>query len=442
VHPRAWAFGIVVEAIIHGMVDKTRLETADRLLRGMVGEISFDGLVASEQNDLLSELWPSQELLVSPIRAWRKSGLPDSKSMREHIKSIAIQSTYPRLYAMHLAMKTWETSLTPEAVLIVDSLLDRLLQPTSDFKPTKETFAIVMRTWMVSKEAKRGLMVEYLLLRMRDLRRILGTSIMPNDTHFGLVLDTWQTLSEDGQKYLGKHGLLYPAQHACLHLKDVLQSRQTWADSNYLHYSSCLKAWTRQVLESHDTEIILPAREAAKLLDQMEYLSGAVPPAPHCNMVIQSCLRDDALLNHKREVYDIAMKTFNKGSHDNMSFILVVDFVKKSFETLEKVHLKFIESIVRVARDEGKLTQALIFEAVEVLGREQLKKLFHFSDSYARIIERERSDMLGRPEGKKLVWKWPVPQGLKLQNLPRSWSRRTDFRKSYKNRGYVQEHSY
>ena len=426
VHPRAWALGILVKATLHGTTDKYRLKRSDTLVRQMVGEVPFDDLPSEEVP--LSQLWPSQATLVELSTAWRQSELPDAQRALERIKSLATESSYLSLHHNHIAMTAWEESRSPDGPEIVQALLDRILDPSSRIEPTGETFAIAMRTWIGSDCNERASKVEDLLFLMHKLYHERQSSrYLANETHLGLTLQAWQELCKDGKRYKGKHGFLYPAEHACLHL-EYLRSSNVWDPRNYTHYSTCIKAWSQQVVDPDDREK-LPAREAAALLADLEERAGECPPAPHCNMVLQACLRSDLPEELKKEAYNIAMTTFNKGSHDPFSFILAVEIIKRFANEFRADHLQFIEAVVRTCRDSGRLTQTLIYEAVEVLGKEQLMRLFNFSEWSAEMIVQNRSAHLVRSNGKKLQWKGRHPQGLRLNNLPRSWSQNLEYNK-------------
>lgn len=423
VHPRASAFGIVVAAILHQTSSEIRIKQADNLMRQMVGEMPFSH--ASAQGVPLPQLWPSQETFVAVAKAWRHGQLREADRALERIESLASHSSYLSLNHFHLAMKTWKDSREPMAPRIVQAFLDRIWDPLSNHVATGETIALAMHTWVNSTEDESARRVEGILSEAISKYQETKSYIL-NETHLDLTLKAWQGLCKAGKRYEGTYGLLYPAEHARSHL-DNLQASAVWDPRNYRHYSTCLKAWVYQVLVPTDDET-LPAREAASLLENLEKHSCEQAPAPHCNMVMQACVRDDISNSQKPEVYSIAMKTFNNGSHDPYSYILAVEIVKRYANELRDDHLQFISDIVQTCRDSGQLTQTLMYEAIEVLGKEELKRLFHFTDSYADMILKERSTKLRR-KGKKLQWKdRQTPRGLQVANLPVSWSQNTEIR--------------
>ena len=427
VHPRAWAFSIVIKGLLHKTVAESRVRTADRLVRERIGVDAFlDDIL--EDDVSRAQMWQSAETLVALTVAWRQSQLVGSEDALKRVQSWAIQSSYLTLHHRHIAMQVWSDSRSPEAPQIVQALLDGTLHPSSPHRPTRQTFTIAMHTWIRSNQANLANKVEHILFTMRDkYREEHDARYIADDTHLNLVLKAWQALCTDGQQYTGENGFLYPAQHACAHL-DHMQASNGWNPRNYGHYSTCLKAWASQVVkeDDHDT---FPAREAAFLLSVMQHRSGACPPAPHCNMVLLACARDDIPPTRRFEAYEIALDTFNKGNRDTFSYILAVVIVKLSVFELKQDHLDFIESVVRTCRDSGQLTQALIYEAIEVLGKTQLESLFHFPPSYVDMILENRSTRLVRKDGKKLRWTGQIPHGLNTMNLPKSWSRNTESSK-------------
>lgn len=424
VHPRSWAFGVLVRALVHDTSSESRLNQADILIRQMTGELPFQDSVEGEAQ--LSQFWPSQESLVTVSAAWQRSSLPDAREATERIQLIASQSSYLSLHHMHVAMTAWEESRLPEAPHVVEALLDRVLDKSSSIEATGETFAIAMRTWSRSSKNESPRKVEDQLVRMRSLfEESQSPRYLPNETHLDLTLQAWRRLCRDGRQYPGKNGILYPAQHASAHLDDLQPLNDSWDPRNYRHYSTVLNAWAHQVVAG-DTTDVFPAREAASLLADMESRSSEPPPAPHCNMVLQACVRDYETTTRRREAYDIALQTFNRGRHDPFSFILVVQAVKILTEEPSDDHLQLIESIVERCRTSGMLTQSLIYEAIEVLGKESMKRFFHFSDTYVDMIFRQRSTQLVR-DGKKLRWLQQPPTGLKINNLPKPWSRHSEI---------------
>jgi hypothetical protein len=424
VHPRSWGFGVLARALVHGTSSESRLNQADLLIRQMTGELPFQESI--EGKALLSQFWPSQESLVAVASAWQKSNLPDAKEATERIRLIASQSSYLSLHHVHVAMTAWEESRLREAPYVVEALLDRVLNESSSYEATGETFAIAMRTWTRSSQSESPQKVEDLLNKMRSLfEESRSPRYLPNETHLDLTLQAWSRLCRDGRQYPGKNGILYPAQHASAHLDELQPFSDSWDPRNYRHYSTVLKAWAHQVV-LRDTPDVFPAREAASLLADMESRSSVPPPAPHCNMVLQACLRDYESTARRREAYDIALQTFDKGRHDSFSYILVVQAVKTMSEGHDDDNLKLIESIVESCRTSGMLTQSLIYEAIEVLGKESMKRFFHFSDTYVDMIVRQRSTQLVR-DGKKLRWLQQPPTGLKINNLPKPWSRYSEI---------------
>ena len=450
IHGRAWAFGIVIQALLHKTKDEDRLLRAYKLVRCMVGELpsNFPSTKVSGP-----ELRPTQQSLAALYVAWQKSQLADKEKALKWIQLLAVESHFQNLDSVHRAMDFWEDSKALGAPRILQSWLDRMLDATSPSEsegknprkvqqilqrikegiqerpgatilppPNRSTFYRVIRSWRRSNESNRAIMVENLLDKMQNL------NIYINEGHFCFLLETWLSLAKDGKRYPGKHGLHYPADHACLHLKDRLQRMKEWNPSNYQHFSTCMKAWVQQALETNDSNT-LPVREVSKLLEVMENRSGDLPPAPLCNMVLQSCLRDDIALDQRHEAYSTALITFDKGRYDPVSFILVVEIVKRFADLLKEDPLQFIEGIVQASIDSGFLTNSLLYEAIEVLQPEQMVRLFNFSQSFAEMIAKQRSSKLLRVKGKRLQWDGVPPHSLMVSNMPQAWSRNSEFRK-------------
>eukprot|EP00977_Amphora_coffeiformis_P017585 scaffold5795_cov165-Amphora_coffeaeformis.AAC.12 len=424
VHPRAWAFGMVIKALLHKTLDEARIRTADRLIQQRVGESASADFVF-EDDVPHSELWPSAETLVVLDAAWRQSQLSESKDAFTRIQSWATQSSYPTLHHMHMDMEVWEDSQSPQAPHIVRALLDGTMDTSSRYRPNGRTFAIAMRIWMRSNEPNRGSIVEDFLSMMYDkFDEERDKRYTVNETHIDLVLQAWQGMSKDGKRYAGENGFLYPAQHACAHL-DIIQGSKGWDPRNSKHYNTCIKAWSDQVVDGDDHDTF-PAREAASLLAEMEHRSGEYPPIPHCNMVLQACARVDIPPTRRAEAYEIALDIFNKADRNTLTYILAVVVAKRSMSELNQDRVDFIASVVRMCRDSGHLTQRLIIEAIEVLGKAELASLFHLTESYADMIVENRSARMVRGEnGKDLRWTGELPQGLKIGNIARSWSRNT-----------------
>ena len=428
-----FAYGVLIEALVKTPPLHATIELADDILLALSGKVNRinDGNSKTDSPlsipyDICEKSWPSNEVIVQVTEAWERSGMPDADMRIQRILHLfVVERPYGRTFELNDAMNQWSMSGWKLAPFLLESMLIRALERTNHKgnKPTGESFAIVMLSWLRSKRDDAPYRIELLLQHMRQLYEEKRDSwYKPQEVHLRYLMFAWVNRCSSGKRFDGMSGSdMYPAEH-CESLILLFQGKP-WFDENFTsQFALAIRAWATQRLPSpaeEEEEPPNPVQRAMKLLDTLAETRPADTklPAFPCNWVLTACCQKQPTEERRREAFHTAIAVVNRAIHNARTFVLAAKVLREQVPELQAEHLSTIEDLFRKASSCGMLTQELITEVVEVARPETLQKLFGISYQYAGLIVAERS----KPAGESTLYS-RTPNALLIENLPQEWS--------------------
>jgi len=438
-----FSYGVLIEALIKTPPLHATIELADDILLALSGKVNRinDGNSKTDSPlsipyDICEKSWPSNEVIVQVTEAWERSRMPDADMRIQRILHLfVVERPYGRTFELNDAMNQWSMSGWKLAPFLLESMLTRALERTNRIgnKPTGESFAIVMLSWLRSSRDDAPYRIELLLQHMRQLYEIKRDSwYKPQEVHLRYLMLAWVNRCASGKRFDGISGSnMYPAEH-CESLIQLFQGKP-WSDENITsQFALAIRAWATQRLPSPAEEgedPPNPVQRAMKLLDTLAESrpADAKLPAFPCNWVLTACGQKQPTEERRREAFHTAIAVVNRAIHNARTFVLAAKVLREQVPELQAEHLSTIEDLFRKASSCGMLTQELISEVVEVARPETLQKLFGISYQYAHLIVQERS----KPAGESALYS-RTPNALLIENLPQEWSVHADTQRKRK----------
>jgi hypothetical protein len=362
-----------------------------------------------------------------------------------------ISRSYTRTHELNEALEAWCASGWKQAPYLVESMLTRARNGWSRHtnKPTGESFAIVMLTWLHAQE--RGQYnshsgsdptkvacgeplppqrIESIFQQMLHLYEYENDSwYRPKEVHLRYLMQGWMNQCATGLRYDGISGnQLFPAEH-CENLLHMYRSRSWFDGSMRGIYAMVLRAWALQKLDYSDAaseQLPNPLKHLVELLDALKdsLPPGEKLPAYPCNWVLDACGKPQPTEARRREAYQTAMSTIGRAKFNARTFVLAAQVLRTQVgPELDVPNLEAMEDLFRKACTCGMLTQDLITHVADVARPETLQRLFSISNAFAELLVSERN----KPQHNA-----SIPNALLVSNLPHEWSVHADTQRKIK----------
>lgn len=312
---------------------------------------------------------------------------------------------------MNDAMEEWIKSGVKDAPFVAEYMLIRAVD---EKLATGQTFSIALKAWLRSDADQAPCRAEIVFQKLLELYYRNGIRFEPRDVHLRLLLTSWIKRCEEGQRYEGSEGVLYPAEH--IENMVIRLSRESWLSNITGQYAMAIRAWCCQVVGDGPDEPN-PVQRAASLIRQVQELTGKMPPFPS-NWVLETCCRPQSTLEGRREAYHTAIDTFKICERNARSYFLMIRVLCEQAKELDKAHMEVIEGLFHECCSAGYLTEELVSLVANIATPHALQKLFGLSYHQASAFVQLRNTEEGT-----LRWNGRLPSALLIENLPQEWSR-------------------
>lgn len=411
----SWAYGVAVEAWTKTLPIEEGVQQADDIIMALLGKKKLENLPDPGRG------WPRQENIVQVVRTWQRSGLPQSEERIERLMRAVVESPYERIHFLHVHMETWVKSDWDLAPEVIEKMLEWSFTRMDGYvcRPTGETFMIAIKGWLRSKSVDAPYRAELILQKLVQIYEQKRDSYYrPREVHLRYVITAWMNRSEDGRRYCGLAGNMYPAEHVEGLL--ALYGDADWNENRQGLYAMAIRTWAKQRVDPGENEPN-PLRRSVALLNDLGEVSGSLDPYA-CNMVLEACRRKQQTLERRREAYDIAMDTFRRGKRNPRTFVLLLKVLRAQIPDFDKSKRHLVVALFNECCSTGYLSQEMVWEIASFATPRMLSKLFDVSYQYAFFVVHSRDN---RPAGSiSSLWSENPPTDLLVQNLPRTWSGR------------------
>lgn len=415
----SWATGVLVDALIKTDPLVPSLRGADKLVHELAQR-------SRSKSALWSSCWPRNDTLIRLIKAWDETKSPDSEDRIKKLVQLVVDAPYTRIYELNASMGDLIDSGYEGAPLLVEDMLNKALKNTSSSRElTGQTFAIAMKGWLRSHDRDAALRAESLFMKLMELYESRGERFEPREVHLRYGLSSWLQKCNDGRRYQGLSGHLYPAEH-CENLLRWTVGKQVCTDNYNGLFALAIQAWSIQKLDDESSALNSVTR-ASSLLVKLKELTGKLSAFP-CNYVLETCCRPQTTIEGRLHAYNTAIDTFRSGKRNARSFYLIIEVLRTQVLNMDEQHIEVVEGLFDECCANGLLTQEMVWQVVSILPLKSLKRLFGLSHDFAQTIINVRDEELRAVEGDydktvRLRWNRNPPKALLIDRLPSDWSR-------------------
>jgi hypothetical protein len=408
-----WAYGVAIEAWTKTLPISEGVQQAEDIIMALLGRKELKNIPNPGRG------WARQENIIQVVRTWQRSGLPESEERIQELMRVVVESPYERIHFLHDIMEAWVSSDWDLAPEVVERMLEWSFSRMDNIacRPTGQTFMIAIKGWLRSKSEDAPYRAELILNKLVEIYdHERDVYYRPREIHLRYVMTAWMNRCEDGRRYYGHAGNMYPAEHVESLL--ALYGDADWNDNVHGLYAMAIRTWAKQRVPVGETEPN-PLRRAIALLNMIGERTGQLD-AYASNWVLEACCRAQPTVEKRRESYDAAMETFRRGKRNQRTFVLLMKVLRAQILEFDKAQQKLVEDLFHECCSMGYLSQDMVWEIASIATPSLLNRLFNVSHEYANFVVQVRDN---RARGATIsVWTENPPTDLLVQNLPKAWS--------------------
>jgi hypothetical protein len=408
-----WAYGVAIEAWTKTLPLAEGVQRADDIVMALLGKKKLENLPDPGLG------WARQDNIIQVVRTWQRSGLPESEERIERLLRVVVESPYERIHFLHVSMETWTKSDWDFAPEVIEKMLEWSFTRMESYhcRPTGQTFMIAIKAWLRSKSEGAPYRAELILQKLVQIyEQERDPYYKPREIHLRYVITAWMNRAEDGRRFYGLAGNMYPAEHVEGLL--ALYGNADWNDNVHGLYAMAIRTWAKQRVAPGESEPN-PLRRSVALLNEVSEITGSMD-AYACNWVLEACCRRQQTMERRKEAYDIAMDTFSRGKRNPRTFVLLMKVLRAQIPVFDQPQQQLVDQLFNECCKSGYLSQDMVWEVASIATENMLHKMFKVSYQYAGFVVQSRDNRAGGPVS--AVWTESPPTSLLVQNLPKQWS--------------------
>jgi hypothetical protein len=206
----SWAYGVAIEAWTKTLPIAEGVQQADDIIMALLGNKKLENLPDPGKG------WARQENIVQVVRTWQRSGLPESEERIQRLMRVVVETPYERIHFLHKNMEAWVSSDWELAPEVIEKMLEWSFTRMDNYncRPTGQTFMIAIKAWLRSKSGGAPYRAELILQKLVEIYdQGRDSYYRPREIHLRYVITAWMNRCEDGRRYYGLAGNMYPAEH-------------------------------------------------------------------------------------------------------------------------------------------------------------------------------------------------------------------------------------